>query len=83
MKVSVIIPTYNRLKSLICALESIKTQDYDNFEIIVINDNSSEQDYYTYDWQGINIIHLDISPFKSQFLILMYFLDNFISSFFG
>jgi glycosyltransferase involved in cell wall biosynthesis len=59
MKVSVIIPTYNRLKSLICALESIKTQDYDNFEIIVINDYSNEQDYYTYDWQNINIIHLD------------------------
>ena len=59
MKVSVIIPTYNRFKPLLCALESIKTQDYDNFEIIVINDNSSDQDYYTYDWQDINIIHLN------------------------
>ena len=39
MGVSVIIPTYNRFKHLLCALESIKTQDYDN---------SNEQDYYTF-----------------------------------
>ena len=69
MKVSVIIPTYNRFKPLLCALESIKTQDYDNFEIIVINDNSSEQDYYTYDWQGINIIHLDKVQLYFRFFI--------------
>ena len=58
--VSVIIPSFNRFKFLMNAIKSIKSQTYANIEIIVINDCSSEKEYYEYDWDnnGINIIHL-------------------------
>ncbi|QKF94150.1 glycosyl transferase family 2 [Fadolivirus algeromassiliense] len=45
--VSVIIPTYNRFDSLLVAIESVRNQSYRNIEIIVINDASTQQDYYT------------------------------------
>ena len=56
-KVSVIIPTYNRFKFVLNAINSIKSQTYNNIEIIVINDCSTEKEYYEYDWD-VNIIHL-------------------------
>jgi len=60
-KVSVIIPTYNRFHFLMNCLNSIKSQTYKNIEIIVINDKSTENEYYNYDWKGndIQIIHLE------------------------
>lgn len=60
-KVSVIIPTYNRFKYLLNTIESVKNQTYNNLEIIVVNDRSTEKEYYEYDWNGNNIIiiHLD------------------------
>ena len=42
-KVSIIIPTYNRFKYLIYNLQFIKKQTYSNFEIIIINDGSTEK----------------------------------------
>lgn len=59
-RVSVIIPTFNRFKYLLNSIQSIKEQTYKNIEIIVINDCSTEKEYYEYDWQenGIIIIHL-------------------------
>lgn len=59
-KVSVIIPTFNRFKYLLNTIESVKTQSYSNLEIIVINDKSTQKEYYDYDWCGndIKIIHL-------------------------
>lgn len=39
---SVIIPTYNRLESLKKALNSVFIQSYNNYEIIVIDDGSSD-----------------------------------------
>lgn len=60
-RVSVIIPTYNRFKYLMLTLESIKKQTYTNLEIIVVNDKSTQKEYYDYDWEADNIIiiHLD------------------------
>ena len=60
-KVSVIIPTFNRFKYLLNTIESVKKQTYTNFEIIVINDKSTQQEYYDYNWNAnnITIIHLD------------------------
>lgn len=40
--ISVIIPTYNRKKMLIQSIESIEAQRYNNIEIIVVDDNSSD-----------------------------------------
>ena len=59
-KVSVIIPTYNRFNYLLNTINSIKKQTYSNIEIIVVNDCSSEKEYYEYNWEdnSITIIHL-------------------------
>lgn len=42
--ISVIVPTYNRPDRLKRALDSILGQDYDNFEIVVANDNIRDSD---------------------------------------
>jgi cellulose synthase/poly-beta-1,6-N-acetylglucosamine synthase-like glycosyltransferase len=39
---SVIIPTYNRAELLLEALESVFAQDFKNFEVIVVDDGSSD-----------------------------------------
>jgi len=56
--VSVVIATYNRFNFLINTIESIKSQTYTNIEIIVVNDCSTEKEYYEYNWDGVKIIHL-------------------------
>lgn len=60
-KVSVIIPTYNRFKYLLNTIKSVKEQTYTNIEIIVVNDKSTQVEYYDYDWSSCNvkIIHLE------------------------
>ena len=58
--VSVIIPTYNRFKHLINAIDSVKKQTYKNIEIIVVNDCSEEEEYYTYQFSpDIKLINLE------------------------
>lgn len=59
-KVSVVIPTYNRFKFLMNTIKSVKSQTYKKIEIIVVNDCSTQKEYYHYDWEknGIKIIHL-------------------------
>lgn len=41
-EISVIIPAFNEEDYLPCLLESIKEQDFDNFEVIVVDNNSSD-----------------------------------------
>ena len=65
-KVSVIIPTYNRFDYLLNAINSVKNQTYKNIEIIVINDCSTQKEYYEHNWDGIQIIHLPENS-KSKF----------------
>ena len=59
MKVSVIIPSYNRFKYLLNAIKSTKEQSHEDTEIIVINDCSTQKEYYTHDFKNVKIIHLD------------------------
>jgi glycosyltransferase involved in cell wall biosynthesis len=60
-KVSVIIPSYNRFKYLLNTIHSIRNQTYKNIEIIVVNDGSTEKEYYEYPFEkeDIKIIHLE------------------------
>ena len=60
VKVSVIIPSYNRFKYLLNTIESVKNQTFADYEIIIVNDCSTDPDYYLYDWKAsnVNIIHL-------------------------
>ena len=55
-KVSVIIPTFNRFKYLLNTIKSVNEQTYPNLEIIVVNDKSTQGEYYDYDWNANNII---------------------------
>lgn len=60
-KVTAIIPTFNRFKYLMNTIKSIKEQTYPNMEIIVVNDCSTEKEYYEYNWEenGVTILHLE------------------------
>lgn len=40
--ISVIIPTYNRKEMLLQAVQSVENQNYKNIEVIIIDDNSSD-----------------------------------------
>jgi len=57
--ITVIIPTYNRFNYLLNAIESVKNQTYKNIEIIVINDGSTQKEYYQHNFEDIKIIHLE------------------------
>jgi len=57
--VTVIIPSYNRYESLLQAIKSVKNQTYNNIEIIVINDNSTDRNYYINKIDNIIMVHLD------------------------
>lgn len=57
--VSVIIPTYNRFDSLQLAIVSVKNQSYKNTEIIVVNDASTQKEYYNKSLDDdVIVIHL-------------------------
>ncbi len=60
-KVSVVISTYNRFTFLQNAIQSVKNQTYTNIEIIVVNDCSTEKEYYTHNWENVKIIHLPVN----------------------
>tara|TARA_B100001248_G_C27359570_1_gene445666 strand:+ start:438 stop:1154 length:717 start_codon:yes stop_codon:yes gene_type:complete len=59
-KVSVIIPSFDRFSYLLNSLTSVLNQTYRNFEIIIINDGSSEKEYKSYKFpKSVKIVHID------------------------
>jgi len=46
MKVSIVIPTYNRIEYLERLLQSIERQTFKKFEVIIIDDNSPNKEVY-------------------------------------
>ena len=59
-KISVIIPSFNRYNYLLNAIKSIQNQTYDNYEIIVVNDGSTEDGYQSSELKSMaKIIHID------------------------
>lgn len=56
--VSVIIPSFERFNYLLRSINSIENQTFKDFEIIIVNDRSSDQNYYNYNWSGVKILHL-------------------------
>ena len=46
--VSVVIHSFDRFNYLMNAIDSVKNQSYKNFELILINDDSNEKEYYEY-----------------------------------
>lgn len=46
IKISIIIPTYNRFNYLLNAVQSVQNQSYKNIEIIIVNDHSTQSEYY-------------------------------------
>ena len=48
--VSVIIPLTTGSNTFLEAIESVKIQNYKNIEIIVINDGSTQKEYYNFEF---------------------------------
>jgi glycosyltransferase involved in cell wall biosynthesis len=62
--VSVIVPTYNRYELLNHCIKSILANTYKNVEVIIINDCSTDQRYYSGDlekYEKTTVIHLPIN----------------------
>lgn len=62
--VSVIIPTYNRYELLNHSIKSVLDSTYKNIEIIVVNDCSTDNRYYSGDlekYEKTTVIHLPIN----------------------
>ncbi len=58
--VSVIIPSFNRYEFLKNAIDSVKNQTYENLEIIVINDCSTDERYYDKNnFENVLLINLE------------------------
>jgi len=55
-KVAVVIPTRNRKKELIRCVNSVLLQDYSNFEVAVVDDNS--EDKVAIDWFSVGAIRI-------------------------
>jgi glycosyltransferase involved in cell wall biosynthesis len=68
VKVSVIIPTFNRYKYLLNAFQSIENQDYGKLEVIIINDGSTDESYSSSELKKLNFVNwldLDVDRKKN------------------
>ena len=56
MKISVLIPAYNEEKLIAAAIRSVHAQDYSDFEIIVVNNNSRDRTAEIAKEEGVVVI---------------------------
>jgi len=71
--VSVIIPSYDRFDSLLKAIESVKNQSFQDFEIIIVNDASTDERYYKHNF-GNNVKFINLK--KNSVAEKGYFSDS-------
>lgn len=78
VSITVIIPYYNSAKTIDRAIKSVLNQTFTDFEIIIINDKSTDEEtqflerYNSYD--NIRLIHLDVNggPAKARNIGMQY-----------
>ena len=76
--ISVVIPSYNRFEFLQKAIESVLGQTYKNFEIILVNDGSTQEEYYNHKFpEVVKVINLE----TNQKNILGYVSNEYIRNF--
>ena len=65
--VSIVIPTYNNFEGLLLSLESIKNQSFTDYEVIVIDDGSSDKRYKEWKFdQKVNVINRTINSVQKK-----------------
>ena len=62
IKISVIIPSRNEQDNLPIILDSILNQDYKNIEVIVVDDNSSDNTFDVASSYGVNVLSIKNKP---------------------
>ncbi len=65
-KVSIIIPAYNSEKYLLDALDSVYMQTYTNFEVIVVNDGSTDNTLSILERYKKNVSNLNVINIKNH-----------------
>jgi cellulose synthase/poly-beta-1,6-N-acetylglucosamine synthase-like glycosyltransferase len=61
-RISVIVPAYNEEKSISATIESLLSQDYDNYEVVIVDDGSKDRTFETakrYEGTQLRVIHQD------------------------
>ena len=71
LKFSIVVPVYNREKTIENAIKSIEDQDYENIEIIAIDDGSSDDSY-----EKLHELQTK-SPLKENFIVHRHEDDDF------
>ena len=65
--VSVIIPSFNRFDNLLNAIKSVSDQSYENIEVIIINDGSSDERYKNNTFGDfVKLINLDRNSVQTK-----------------
>ncbi len=62
LKVSVIIPARNEEKNIPTLLGSLQNQTYGKFDVILVDDNSSDATKSTAEGYGVEVLHLEGDP---------------------
>lgn len=64
MEISILMPCYNESKHIIQALESVEAQTFESWELIIVDDGSTDETYH------IVKEHISNSPHKDKFQLI-------------